>query len=135
MPFVYALVCEKSGFAYVGVTRRLNKRMGDHSWRLNRGIHHCRAMLADWRRFGPDAFHMTVLEIVPEGQRRALDNAERRWHRLFAMQGRLYSKGMSGVDALKVDDVERCASAVERVHRPVTVSPEDMAVISRHLMT
>jgi hypothetical protein len=135
MPFVYALVCEKSGFAYVGVTRCVNKRMADHRWQLNRGIHHCRAMLADWRRFGPDAFRMIVLETVPAGQSRDLDSAERRWHRLFAIQGRLYSKGMSGADALQVDDVERCVSAMERVTRPVTVSPEEMAVISRHLMT
>jgi group I intron endonuclease len=117
MPFVYALVCARNGFVYVGTTFDLTKRMCQHRYQLNRRTHTCQALVADWQRYGSSAFRMVVLEILPDKRSFDFSTAQRRWQRLFASQRRLYSKGRNGLEPLEADDVQRCLAALEEVKR------------------
>ena len=93
MLVVYAFECVKNGFAYVGYSADHRRRLQEHRRLLRRGIHSASRMVADWRTYGSTAFHLRVLEVLPE----ALDphqarEAETRWQRHFLELGRLYNE-------------------------------------------
>ncbi len=91
MIFIYALICVKTNFTYVGITYDLRRRFREHRSRLSKGRHRAPAMIADWREYGERAFKMTLLETLPEGTSMAeAREAELRWQARFAKQRRLY---------------------------------------------
>ncbi len=63
---IYALRCKENGFAYVGCTAgKVSKRMREHKCLLNKGTHAAPRLLADWRRYGDEAFFVEDLQILP----------------------------------------------------------------------
>jgi hypothetical protein len=122
MHVVYALICAKTGFAYVGSAYDLKARMRLHRHQLGKGKHRCRAMLADWQQHGESSFRMLVLEILPKGiPDFEMRSAAGRWQKAFAMQGRLYVTGVTkhivSSEDLPIADIQRCLAAIEQVKR------------------
>lgn len=63
--FVYAVINERVGAAYIGSTKTtLSKRSSSHVCELGRGTHPTRRLQADWDRYGEQSFYMEVLEEV-----------------------------------------------------------------------
>lgn len=64
---VYAVVNKLTGKAYVGQSRDIGHRWGDHIKDLNLGIHHNRSFQDDWTKYGEDNFAILILmNCIPE---------------------------------------------------------------------
>ena len=53
---IYILICLWSGFAYVGASRRLRKRLKEHLDLLRRNRHSCKKLQKEWNEFGRECF-------------------------------------------------------------------------------
>ena len=62
---VYSIMCLVSRRAYVGSSTQIEQRWYDHRWALNRGNHHCRALLLSWKKHGAENFEFKILEKCP----------------------------------------------------------------------
>ncbi len=77
---VYRVVHEASGKSFVGTTADLNAMRNRLDFELNMGSSMKKALLADWRKYGADAFRYEVLETFkpPEnGQYNLMKELER----------------------------------------------------------
>jgi len=94
MVTIYALTCSATGDGYVGCTKgKPAKRMREHRCLLNAGNHACGKLQTLWTRFGPEAFDMKVLEILPgDAAIEQKREAELRWMRAFAVANRLLNE-------------------------------------------
>jgi group I intron endonuclease len=65
---IYIIQCLNNGACYVGQGVRLNRRIGSHRSKLNRGCHELRLLQADWNRYGRNGFaiwkHLVPMEIL-----------------------------------------------------------------------
>ena len=92
MLVIYAFECIKNGFAYVGYSTNHRRRLHEHRRLLRRGIHSAPRMLADWQTYGSTAFHLRVLEVLPDTfEPHQAREAETRWQRQYLELGRLYN--------------------------------------------
>ena len=128
MCFVYALLCAQNGFAYVGSTFDLKRRMRQHRCEIRRGTHPAKALVADWQRYGEASFRVIALEILPDDLPDfELRGAEWRWQRLFAACGRLYitqmTRSLNTLGQLPEADVTRCITALEEAQRAGGLPP------------
>ena len=62
---VYYILNTKNSRIYVGQSVRIFDRQDTHRSQLTHGTHPNKAMLADWRAFGPDVFEFGVLVTLP----------------------------------------------------------------------
>jgi hypothetical protein len=98
MQVIYAVECVKNGLAYVGYSANHMLRWRNHRRLLRRRIHAASRMVDDWHKYGPDAFVVRVLEILPPASDiRDARQAELRWQRHFARLGRLYDEAKCSV--------------------------------------
>jgi len=89
---LYQLRCIANGRFYLGSTRDLTRRKGQHFYRLKRGIHWLPALQSDWNEHGQAAFEFVPLEEVPVVD---LRNAEQRWLDKLNGDVRCYNATMS----------------------------------------
>jgi GIY-YIG catalytic domain len=90
MLVIYAFECIKNGSAYVGYSADHRRRLQEHRRLLRRGVHRASRMVADWRTYGSTAFHLRVLEVLPDAvEPHQAREAETRWQRHFLERGRL----------------------------------------------
>ncbi|MCW5629156.1 MAG: GIY-YIG nuclease family protein [Rhodoferax sp.] len=61
---VYAIRNTVNQRVYVGGSRNLEGAMNRHRFELATGAHRNAALLADWKRYGADAFRFEVLDQV-----------------------------------------------------------------------
>ena len=93
MQVIYAVECAKTGLTYVGYSANHIMRWRSHRRLLRRKIHGSPKMVEDWHKYGPEAFAMRVLEVLPEKiEMRDARLAELRWQAHFAKLGRLYNE-------------------------------------------
>lgn len=87
---VYAIT-SPSGKQYIGSTADIDLRWRQHRRRLDRGVHHARALQAAWRKYGAESFTFSVLEVVED--RVVLLEREQAWldRRSEATGGRGYN--------------------------------------------
>lgn len=92
MAVIYALECERNGFAYIGVTNaKLSKRFREHRCLCRSGKHHAVKLAEDWAKYGEQAFRMKVLEETDYPKRGAFNEAEQRWIDVYRDAGQLYN--------------------------------------------
>lgn len=102
MAVIYALECERNGFAYIGVTNaKLSKRFREHRCLCRSGKHHATKLMEDWANYGEQAFRMRVLEETAYPKRGAHNETEQRWIDVYRQAGKLYnahsrSSGLGG---------------------------------------
>lgn len=58
---VYCLECAANGKKYIGQSRNLGRRLGEHLSDLRRGVHHNRVIQSDYDKYGEDSFHFHVI--------------------------------------------------------------------------
>jgi GIY-YIG catalytic domain len=93
MQVIYAVECVENGFIYVGYSANHLLRWRTHRRLLRRKIHASAKMIEDWHKYGPDAFAMRVLEILPPSiEIRDARQVELRWQGHFARLGLLYNE-------------------------------------------
>lgn len=97
MTVVYGLVHVASGRTYVGCTAgKPQKRLREHRCLLNQGKHAERVLQNEWRSYGPEAFVMKVLEVLPGVPSAAKKReAELRWMNKLEEEGLLYNRNMT----------------------------------------
>ena len=89
---IFAIEFRENGFTFVGRGVDHRQRWRAHRHRLNKGNFNIPEMLADWRKHGPSAFTVRVLETLPEGTEPVeIRKTELRWRAHFARLGRLYN--------------------------------------------
>jgi group I intron endonuclease len=62
-PGVYSITHIKSGRRYIGSSKNIHLRWGDHRRALGHGKHICPHLQNAWNKYGPDAFVFDVLEV------------------------------------------------------------------------
>ena len=98
MQVIYAVECVKNGLTYVGYSAHHMQRWRNHRRLLRRRIHAASKMVDDWHKYGPDAFAVRVLEVLPtEIEIRDARQVELRWQGHFARLGRLYNEAKCSV--------------------------------------
>lgn len=65
---VYLIRCDANDQIYVGSSKRIHTRWGQHRYYLNAGKSNCRYLQHAWTRYGESAFHISVLEECQEDQ-------------------------------------------------------------------
>ena len=70
---VYAIRNTVNQRVFVGGSRNLDGAMNRHRFELTTGSHRNAALLADWKRFGAQAFRFDVLDQIKESQDPDLD--------------------------------------------------------------
>src|SRR4051812_798262 len=67
---VYCIRNTVNNRCYVGSTFNIEYRLYMHRWYLDNGEHHIEALVSDWRKYGPSAFKLEVIEKdLPHNQR------------------------------------------------------------------
>ena len=98
---IYILICLWSGFAYIGASRRLRKRLKEHLDLLRRNRHSCKRLQKEWNEFGRECFALFPVELVRD--RSTLSARERAWTRKCLVEGRVYNKLNAVTDRHKRD--------------------------------
>lgn len=88
---------------YVGSTSSLNRRIGDHVWRLRRGTHPCGVLQLAWGE-APESHVVEVLEEV-DGGRDLLRAAEQRWLDEFSGRVGLANRSLNSRGPCRRPDV------------------------------
>lgn len=83
-PGVYLMANTATGRVYVGRSKNMRRRAGEHISILRGSASDCVEMLADFRRHGEDSMQFAV--IVERDDPRELDNCERKAITLAAMR-------------------------------------------------
>lgn len=83
---VYAIVCQKTGWAYIGGSFDIEDRVRHHTRLLEQGQSHNRALQYAWSLFGEDNFSVRVLEACSQEEVGA-----REQHWLQAWDGPLFN--------------------------------------------
>ena len=65
---VYAITHPTSGRAYVGSSKDILARFGEHQRSLRRGAHHSSYLQKAWDKYGNESFHFGVLEYCSEAE-------------------------------------------------------------------
>lgn len=65
---IYSIVCEPTNKMYIGKSKSVGSRIGAHLFRLSSGNHANKYLQADYNKYGYDAFHFKVIEMVPVDQ-------------------------------------------------------------------
>jgi hypothetical protein len=74
---IYAAINRRSKKRYIGSTEQVPEaRWGQHKRELRRGIHHAKALQADWNEHGEGAFLFAVLRVVTTKERRWAEQQE-----------------------------------------------------------
>jgi group I intron endonuclease len=93
MATIYAFKCRANGHGYIGCTKaKLAKRAREHRCLLNSGRHTATRLLADWRIYGPDAFEIVALEVLPDASLSLRRERELWWMASFKQSGLLYNE-------------------------------------------
>lgn len=74
---VYAITNKENGRRYIGSSVSIIKRWQEHRSDLTMRKHANKAFQADWDAYGPESFHVAIVEIVPASM--PLLEAEQRW--------------------------------------------------------
>jgi predicted GIY-YIG superfamily endonuclease len=84
---IYAITCDATGHAYIGMSTRPRARVLDHYVQLVAGRHSSRLMQAHWNEHGGDAFDWEILDKAHTTMAEASER-ERCWMRwMFANSG------------------------------------------------
>lgn len=70
---VYAIVCNKTGWAYIGGSFDIDDRVRQHTRLLDRGESHNRALQYAWSLLGADNFSVRVLEVCCQNKVGAIE--------------------------------------------------------------
>ena len=63
---IYCILHVKSGRTYIGSAVRLDRRWSHHLCLLRQGTHPAKHLQSAWTRYGEDAFHFKVVEVVSD---------------------------------------------------------------------
>lgn len=72
LPDLYLIYCLENHRFYVGESRNVIIRFGQHYQELNNQTLFCSALLADWVKFGQEKFLFLVLDVGPQWSEAAL---------------------------------------------------------------
>lgn len=73
---IYKITCSENGQIYVGSSKQIYKRWGQHRRDLRQGVSNCRYLQNAWSKYGEDTFYFSVIEeCAPE----ILEEREQ-WH-------------------------------------------------------
>lgn len=59
---IYSILCTENGKVYIGQSKNLGRRFGEHKSSLARGVHRNPDLQADYNLYGCKAFEYTVIE-------------------------------------------------------------------------
>jgi group I intron endonuclease len=97
---VYVICCEPTGSRYLGYSVQVVKRIREHFYRLERGVHRNPRLQSAYKKYGKDSFSTEVLlycdpanleqygkqmieKLRPEFNIVHIQNIKREWHRNF----------------------------------------------------
>lgn len=77
-PGLYIIFCKPKQKIYIGQSRNICRRLGDHCRTLNKNCHDCTQLQTDWNQFGSDeslfSYLCVGLEWKDEQIRKKLEN-------------------------------------------------------------
>lgn len=122
---IYIILCKPTGENYVGSAVNLLRRIREHKYDLNRGIHANSKLLAEWERYTEDAFEFSVLELVADKTK--LLEREQFWIDTLRPTLNIAQSVIAPALGLKRSDVtkERLRRATERQHARMTVEQKE----------
>lgn len=95
---VYQIVCRENGYVYIGQTKNLYRRIGEHSISLRKGYHRNRALQSDFDKYGGDSFDIEILCTGVSD----MDDIERAYISAATENGTCYNVFSGGVSGYSV---------------------------------
>lgn len=127
---IYQITNLKSGKLYIGQSVDIQKRIKDHLYELNHGIHANRYLQAAWNKYGESNFVFSTLELISEEH---LTERERYWVNFYGgyESDKLYNLREPGpTGRMSVESIAKLSESQKQLRKN---NPEYVAKLSKSL--